>query len=57
MRDLDCVRDVSACREAEKLTMSIVQHISILPEAAQIAWKSGTLVGTGDAKRDIRTRS
>jgi len=30
--------------------MSISQHISILPEAAQIAWKLGTSVGTGDAK-------
>ena len=36
---------------ARELTISISQHMSILPEAAQIAWKLGTSVGTGDAKR------
>lgn len=35
-----------------------MQHMSILPLAAQIAWKLGTLVGTGDAViGQVSTRS
>jgi hypothetical protein len=44
---LSCV-DVSAVSVGRvgKLTISIVQHMSILPMAAQIEVKSSTLVGT-----------
>ncbi len=43
------VKIVFTWKRATLLTRSRVQHMSILPMAAQMEVKSATLVGTGDA--------
>lgn len=43
------VRIVFTWKRAKLLTRSRVQHMSILPMAAQMEVKSATLVGIGDA--------